>query len=148
MASMTVIGLDELIPDFAALAELPDSVIDDMLLAKADVIEKAQQNAARTMLGGAYYTGTTAGSIKRGKSKKTADGRVIEIKPEGSRSDNVRKGYKKSTRRNAEVAFINEFGKKGQPARPFIDKANNAAGDEATAKAEKIYHAFVDSKNL
>jgi len=148
MASISVIGLDDLIPDMAALAALPDSVIDNMLSAKADVVEKRQRETIKTMLSGRHSKGVTAGSLKRGNIKRTANGRVVEIKPEGSRSDNVRIGYKKNTRRNAEVLFVNEYGKRGQPARPAISTANNAAQAEATAKAEKVYNAFVDSKNL
>ena len=148
MGRLTTIGLDEIIPDWQALAELPDKVIDDMLTAKADVIEKAQKQSADKMLSGKYATGKTGLSIKRTKSKRTADGRAIFIEPHGGRSDNVRKGYRKSHRLNATVAFVNEFGKRGQPARPFTLAANTAAGDEATAKAEKVYNAYVDSKNL
>lgn len=56
--------------------------------------------------------------------------------------------------RNAEVAFINEFGKsgkhgkKGQPARPFIRTANEAAEERATEAEEKVYNDFLNGKNL
>lgn len=50
--------------------------------------------------------------------------------------------------RNAEVAFINEFGKHGQPARPFIKTANEEAADTAVEAAAKVYDKYLKSKNL
>jgi len=156
---ITTIGLDEFISDLAALAEIPDSVIDGMLNAKADVIEPAQKAQAKAM--GVQKTGMTINSIKRTKSVRNKDGRSLEIYPQGNNS----KG-----RRNAEVAFMNEYGTKGirglkkprfvkalgkkvtklgrMPARPFIDKANKGAGQNATDSAAKVLDAFISSKNL
>lgn len=137
MGSAATIGLDDLISDFAALAELPDSVIDAMLTAEADVIEPEQHRTAKGM--GVYRTGVTEGSIKRTKIKSGKGGRYLSIYPQGKNSDG---------NPNAEVGFLNEFGKKGQPARPFIDTANKNKTDQAVGEAEKVYNAFVDSKNL
>lgn len=118
MGSFKINGLDSLINDLSALAALPDSVAEDMLNAGADIIEAEQHKTAKSM--GVYDTGVTEGSIKKTKVKKTATGKSIDIFPQGVNSDG---------NRNAEVAFINEFGKsgkhgkKGQPARPFIRTA-------------------------
>ena len=43
MGRLTVNGLDALADDFAALARLPDSVIDGILDAEAEVIAAAQR---------------------------------------------------------------------------------------------------------
>ncbi|MCH5352952.1 MAG: hypothetical protein J1E06_05765 [Acutalibacter sp.] len=137
MAHFEVSGIDALSDDLAALAALPESVLDDILNAEADVIEAEQRKTAREM--GIYDTGITAGSIKKGKSKKSADGKSITVMPTGTN---------KRGDRNAEVAFFNEYGKKGQPARPFIRTANERAGDRAVEAGEKVYHAYLDSKNL
>lgn len=137
MGSASTIGLDDLIRDYAALAELPDSVIDAMLTAEADVIEPEQHRTAKSM--GVYKTGVTEGSIKRTKIKGKKDGRHLSIYPQGTNADG---------NPNAEVAFVNEFGKKGQPARPFIDTANKNKADQAVDGAAKVYNAFVDSKKL
>lgn len=139
MASITTIGIDDLIDDLASLASLPDSVIDEMLTAQADIIEPEQRRTMQTMWAGPYRTGTTAGAVKRTKIKSGKDGRHLSIYPHGTNSDG---------NRNAEVAFINEFGKKNQPARPAIDTANKNKAEQAHGGAEKVYNAFVDSKNL
>lgn len=140
MGKMSVSGIDALTRDLADLAKLPDSVLSAMLEAEADVIVPAQQKAAREMLGGkGYGTGATAASIKKGKTKRERDGMTITVAPQGTN--------KRGTR-NAEVAFINEYGKKGQPARPFIRTANERAEKEAVEAGEKVYHAYLDGKNL
>lgn len=139
MGTVATIGLDYLIEDFAALAALPDSVIDEMLTAQADIIEPEQRRTMQTMWAGPYRTGTTAGAVKRTKIKSGKDGRHLSIYPHGTNSDG---------NRNAEVAFINEFGKKNQPARPAIDKANQSKAEQALGGAAKVYNDFVDSKNL
>lgn len=139
MARFEVNGLDALSDDLASLASLPDSVIEEMLNAEADIIEEAQRQTAREMLVGEYATGTTAASIKKGKVKKTARGKSITVSPQGSN--------KRGTR-NAEVLFINEYGKKGQPARPAVRTANERAEKEAVEAGEKVLNDFLDSKNL
>jgi HK97 gp10 family phage protein len=144
MGSISTIGLDGLISDMERLAVLPDSVLDDMLNAGADVLEKAQERSAQTMLGGPYSKGVTAKAIKRTKSKKAKNGRSLEIYPQGSRTG----PRSKKSRRNAEVAFVNEFGKRGQPARPFIKAANDAATSEVTEAVGGAMNAFLDKLNL
>lgn len=139
MGSISVFGLDELLGDLDSLAKLPDSVTDGMLEAEADVIAAAQQAQAAETWTGDYATGTTARSIKKGKVKKTGLGKSITVAPTGTN--------KRGTR-NAEVAFINEYGKKGQPGQPAIRTANEQKEKEAVEAGEKVYHAYLDGKNL
>ena len=139
MAQFSVGGLDGLIGDFESLANLPDSVTDDMLDAEADVIVEAQRRAMNRMQRGPYSTGTTARSIKKGKAKKGKSGKYITVAPRGKN----RKGE-----RNAAVAFINEYGKRGQPARPAIRTANAEAEGAAVAAAEKVLDKHLDKLRL
>ena len=139
MARFEVNGIAGLCNDFAALAALPDSVTDEILEAEADVIVEAQQKTMLRMLKGPYSTGDTARSIRKGKVKKNKRGKYISISPQGKN----RRGE-----RHAAVAFINEYGKRGQPARPAIRTANAEAESAATEAGEKVYHAYLDSKKL
>lgn len=141
MGNISTIGLDDLITDLSALAELPDSVIDAMLTAQADIIEPEQKRVMKTMWAGKYQTGKTAASVKRTKIKGGRDGRNLSIYPQGTNSDG---------NRNAEVAFVNEFGAHGgkQPARPAIETAIKNKAEQTFDAAEKEYNAFVDSRNL
>lgn len=142
MANLSTSGLEELVGGFDAIAELPDEVVLEMLVAEAEVIAPAQEAEARAMLSGEYSTGETAQSISYDKKlKKTADGRAIYVYPKGTR----RHGNK---RRAAEVAFVDEFGKQGQPARPFIQTANEKVADRAIDAAARVYDDFLKSKNF
>lgn len=142
MARFEVDGLDALTTDLADLAKLPDSVVDGMLNAEADVLVAEQRKTAEQMLRGrGYETGATARSIKKGKIKKSGNDRTLYITPTGTNARGVR---------NAEVAFLNEYGVKSKniPARPFIRTANEQAGDRAVEASEKVLNAYLDSKNL
>ena len=66
---------------------------------------------------------------------------ISYVYPKGTR----RHGNK---RRAAEVAFVDEFGKRGQPARPFIQTANEKAADRAIDAAARVYDDFLKSKNF
>lgn len=140
MAEINTSGLEELIGDFSAIAEIPDSVLLDMLVAEAEVIAPAQAQEAKAM--GVHDTGTTAQSITYDKKlKETKDGKAIYVYPKGTRRDG-------NSRRVAEVAFVNEFGKEGQPGRPFINTANEKKADAAVDAAAAVYDRFLKSKNL
>lgn len=138
MAMLSVNGLDELSMDMDAFSELPDSVMENMLLAEAEVIEKAQKRVGKAY--GVHRTGVTLESITHSRMKVTRyGGRAIHVYPGARNSDG---------NRNAEIAFINEYGKRGQPARPFIRDANEESADEAVAKAETVFNDWMKKCNL
>lgn len=140
MAYVSTNGLDELLSDLGSIAEIPDSVILDMLVAEAEVVAPAQAAEARAM--GVYDTGKTAESITYDRKLKTSgSGKSISVYPKGTRSDGNRRSA-------AEVAFVNEFGTSSQPARPFINTANEKSADAAVEAAAGVYDRFLQSKNL
>ena len=139
MAKMEVNGFEALMGDFMALASMPDSVANGILEAEADVVVEAQRKTLAGMWKGPYSTGDTARAVKKTKVRKNSGGKYITVYPQGRN----RKGE-----RNAAVAFINEYGKRGQPGRPAIRTANEAAADKAVEAGEKVYNSFLDSKKL
>lgn len=139
MGRLIVSGLDDLISDLGELASLPDAVTDGILEAQADVILAAQQEEAAKMWVGPYRTGETAKSLKKGKVKKDGLDKSISISPQGTNTRGDR---------NAEVAFVNEYGKRGQPARPALRTAIERKEKDAVEAGEKVYHDYLDSKNL
>lgn len=140
MANLSTSGLEELLDDLEAIAEIPDETLLEMLTAEAEIIAEAQAAEAKAM--GVYDTGKTAQSVTYDKKlKETSDGKCIYVYPKGSRSDG-------NKRRVAEVAFVNEFGTGEQPARPFIKTANEKKGAEAVDAAALVLDKFHKSKNL
>ncbi|MDE6880185.1 MAG: hypothetical protein K2P20_02380 [Oscillospiraceae bacterium] len=144
MGSLKTDGIDSLSLDLSELAYLPDRVVADMLQAEADVILSAQRSEIESRWKGPYSLGISAKSIRKGSVKKGKDGYSISIYPQGSR----KRG--KKTVRNAEIAFINEYGapKRNIRARPALKSAIARKEDEAAAAGKKVYQAYLDSKNL
>lgn len=140
MANVSISGLDELFDDLAEIIELPDEVALAMLTAEAEVIAEAQ--AAEAVAMGVFDSGITAGSITHGKKITQRDGeRCLYVYPNGTRRDG-------NSRRIAEVAYVNEYGKHNQPARPFIQSANEKSADAAVDAAARVYDGYLKSKNL
>lgn len=144
MGSLKSDGIDSLSLDLSELAYLPDRVVADMLQAEADVILSAQRSEIESRWKGPYSLGISAKSIRKGRVKKGKEGASISIYPQGSR----KRG--KKTVRNAEIAFIIEYGapKRNIRARPALKSAIEKTEDEAAAAGEKVYMAYLDSKNL
>ncbi len=144
MARIEVSGLDSLMTDLNALISMPDSVAEGILNAEADVIVADQRSEIASRWRGPYSMGISAKSVKKGKVKKTNDGHAVHVYPQGSR-----KRGKRSVR-NAEIAFINEYGARERKIvpRPAIAAANAKAEKPAAEAGEQVFNAYLDSKNL
>lgn len=138
MAEFDVSGLDDLMLSLQDVADLPETVQDAMLDAQSDVVLQAQQSAAQAIAD----TGQTARSLRKSKPRTRKGVRSISITFAGSR----KRGD--TTTRNAEIAFVNEYGKKGVPARNFIRKANEQSAAASTQAAASVYDQYLQSKGL
>ncbi len=146
MATLSVSGLDDLLLSLEEVAALPAEVQDEMLLAAAEIVAGEQKETARDM--GVEDTGDMIKSIQAGKIKVKDGVRHLYIYPQGTRvrgSDG--KGRPKRIR-NAAIAFINEYGTRKQPARPFVRTANEKAAGPAAEVQAGIYDKFLKSKGL
>lgn len=140
MAQLTINGLDSLMDDLEAVAELPDSVASEMLNKQADVVVKAQKSQISSI--GLVDTGMLKRSIRKSDSiKKTGSSRSMEVYPDGTRPNGVR---------NAEVGFIHEYGAKNKhiPAKKWMQQANESCAEKAAEAAREVYDEFLKSKNL
>ena len=142
MAELASHGLDELMLSLEEIAEIPVDVQDEMLLAQAEITAEAQRQAARTY--NVQDTGLMINSIKPGELKWVEGVRTIYITSSGTRIRG--KNHKKI--RNAEIAFLNEYGTRHQKARPFIQKGNEMSAKAATTAAMEVYDRFLQSKDL
>ena len=140
MAEFGVTWLDGLMLSMEKIAQLPDEVVDEILNAQADVTVEAQKAAAKALR--VEDTGLVLRSIKKGRVKVKKGRRVLYITPTGSR----KRGRKRV--RNAEIAFVNEFGKRGQKARPFVRTGNESSARRATEAGMEVYDRWLKSNNL
>lgn len=145
VTTKTVIG-SKSTGGFSAYAdEIPVDIQDKMLNAEADVIQPKILENADKLLRGKYFTGTTRDSLSRKKPENWKNGeRQIALVFKGVRQN--KNGI--NTRRNAEVAFINEYGSRNKPARPFIQKSIDESEKEAFDKAEGIFRKWQTDKDM
>lgn len=153
MPILSTNGLDALMLSMKDLADLPDDVLDEMVNAGADVIVEAQRETARTMTAGPWSGSGgqhLADSITKGKAKKKGDGKVITVYPRGTRNRTYREAGrgKTYTESNSTIAFINEYGAHGTPARQFIRTANEKKASDAVAAEEAVFEKFLESKGF
>ena len=141
MAEFKAVGLDELALSLQEIAEIPEDIQDEMLRTQGNIVAQAQRESAQRY--GIQRTGILIRSIKPGKVKLDKHGsRVLYVTPVGSRV----RGGKKTT--NAEIAFLNEYGTRGQRARPFMRDANERSAEAATQAAADIYYRWQESRGL
>lgn len=135
MARFNVQGMDGLETMFNNIREIPYWVLEEMLDKQADVVVAAQKRAADAMLEGPYNKRAVRAAIKKGKTKRRKDGLVKYVTFNGSQHGS----------RLTEIAFINEYGKKGQSARPFVKVANEGAAGESQIAAEKVFDDWIET---
>lgn len=147
MAEFRAVGLDELSLSLQEIAEIPEDIQDEMLQAQGNIVARAQRESAKRY--GLYDVESSkhmADSIKAGKVKLDKHGnRVLYVSPAGSRTRG------KTKTRNAEIAFVNEYGAdktRHITARPFTRDANERSAEAATQAAADIYYRWQDSRGL
>ncbi len=134
MATLELHGFDDLNEAFNRIADIPVSVTSDALSAMGKVAaDKIKSTGESVGVRDRESNVHILDKIKLNEPEITEDGGYANITFTGSR----RRG-RKSTR-NAEIAFVNEYGKEGQQARPFMGTAMTKHEDEIAAPGvEKI----------
>lgn len=145
MAEFNASGLDSFMLSLQQIAEIPEEVQDEMLNAGADVLVLAQREKVKAY--GIYdlnnlETRHVADSISKGKPKTHKGMRVIYVSPKGNR----KRG--KTVTRNAEILFVNEFGKRAQKARPAIHDATEESADRVAQAEFRVWDQHLKEQNL
>lgn len=140
MANFSVTGLSELYEATSKAREIPRDVTENILTKMGRVLESWVEK--RALARHIWDTGETVRAINLGKAKVSRDGGSITVSFRGSRTRG------KTTTRNAEIAFINEFGKKGQDARPFVKEAKEQSETEADAAGQTALNEWLDRIGL
>lgn len=138
MLDFDAVGLAALRRDLLAAGNIPTNIQKNMVDEQAKVVEKAIVYEAGTMLQGPYYEGAVARSVSRKKPTVSKKGASEIITFKGEQHGN----------RLGEIAFVNEFGKKSQPARPFIKTAIKDAENPAAEAAREVLDQYLKNKNL
>ena len=141
MATLELTGFDDLEDAFRRISEIPFDVTAEALDAMAAVAADAIRSTGESMgVRDPESDVHILDRVKPRKPKKTTEGGYEMISFTGTR----RRGN--TTTRNAEIAFVNEYGKKGQPARPFIGTAMNRNADKIQDQAEKVIGDWIENE--
>ncbi|MEE1273286.1 MAG: hypothetical protein UHI81_02170 [Olegusella sp.] len=133
MARVSLEGFSDVDAMFAKLGDVPWDVTRQALDQMAEAGEDAVRRTGRSMGVRDPESGVhILDKVPHTKPKQTDGGGYCEVTFSGSR----RRGN--TTTRNSEIAFINEYGKEGQPARPFIRQAGEQYGDQISEPGEKV----------
>ena len=141
MATLEIQGMDELNAALARIGTLPADVKNRALNQMADVAMTAIKRSGESL--GVRDPDSDVhilDKITTAKPKLSESGGSQDITFSGSR----RRGSKST--RNAEIAFINEYGKRGQSQRPFIGKAMNESEEKIAAAGGEVLGAWIENE--
>jgi hypothetical protein len=133
MAQIRLDGLDAVDAMFKDIGEIPFDVTAEALDAMANVAEKKVRASGEAMgVRDPESSVHILDKITHTRPKKTDSGGYADVTFSGTRTRG------RTRTRNAEIAFINEYGKRNQPARAFIRTAAETGGDQIAEPGEKI----------
>lgn len=139
MAKIELQGLDELNRAYGKIAEIPWDVTSEALNRMAAAAEAQVKRSGEAMgVRDAQSSVHILDKITHTKPKKTGDGGYSDVTFSGTRTRG------RTRTRNAEIAFVNEYGRRGQAARPFIRQAAEQGADQIAAPGEKILGEWME----
>lgn len=141
MARLELDGFDGLNDALRRISEIPWETTAEALSRMAAVAEeKIRRSGSAMNVRDPDSAVHILDKVKAKKPRKTDGGGYADITFDGSRQRG------KTRTRNAEIAFINEYGKRGQPARPFIAAAMTQGEDAIAAPGEKILGDWIEKE--
>jgi hypothetical protein len=141
MGKIACTGSDKLNEAFARIQDIPFAVTEEALNAMADVAVREIRDTGESM--GVRDENSNVHILDHlitKKAKKTDDGGRKKISFDGTRHRG------NTDTRNAEIAFVNEYGKRGQPARPFMRTALSQNADLISEPGEKIIGDWIENE--
>ena len=141
MANLTFYGTSELTDAFNRIHNIPWPVTEEALDGMAQIAATEIKNTGEYM--GVRDENSDVhilDHITTKKAKQTDDGGYEKITFDGTRQRG------KTTTRNAEIAFVNEYGKRGQDARPFMKTALTQNEAMISAPGEKIIGDWIENE--
>lgn len=130
MARFDTSGLDSVLAKLQQMGELTGTVAQEMLTAGAEIVKNEWRESAERH--GHRDTGNMIDSIGYPKRVQNAnDVLYVDIYPQGKDAKGVR---------NAEKAFILNYGTSKKPASHWIDDADGRSGPLVAAEFERIFN--------
>ena len=141
MPSLEVYGFEDLDDAFRRIEDIPWTVTEQALNGMAEEAAEKIKSVGEAMgVRDPQSEVHILDKISKRPAKQTKSGGYQDITFSGSR----RRGN--SSTRNAEIAFVNEYGKRSQRARPFIGTAMNRYENQISAPAEEVVGDWIEKE--
>lgn len=133
MVELNFEGLDELMTAFENVSKVPDDVLFKALTEMQDIAASEMKTSGeRYKVRDPESDVHILDTIKKNKPKRVEDGGKASISFSGSRQ----RGNKRVS--NGYIAFVQEYGKRNQQARPFVSEAINRNSERIVRVGAKI----------
>ena len=136
-------GMDELLDAFFAMQNVPEEIIQEMLLEGGSVLRDEIEKTGRKMnIYDLESKEHILDHIELGRPDDSSSlGRKISVKFTGSRKNTGGK----SSRLNSTIAFFNEFGGRSQLPRPFVRVAIETNSDKIADATGKPFYNWLEN---
>lgn len=133
---------DELMAKLSRLGEKTDKICEKALKVGAEIVEKAVASNLSDVIGKDLKTD----SRSTGELQKALGITPVSVDKNGNY--NIKIGFdepRSDGESNAKIANIIEYGKVGQPAKPFLKPAKTASQKKAVAKIAEVLESEMNS---
>lgn len=139
MARLTGSGIDELNEAFEKAGNIPQQTITEMLKAMGTEVQRAIKSSAGRH---SVPFGPMLASLYSKKPKLNHDGGNVITTFRGGRTRG------RTYTREAEIAFITNYGKRGEPARQFVTDVTESPDPSIAAAGEKVLDTYLEKVGL
>ena len=141
MATMKAKLPDELVAKLTRLGNKTDEVCEKALKAGAEIVEEAVASNLSAVIGsGTKYDSRSTGELQEALG-------VSPVKIDDKGNCNIKIGFSEPRSgggSNAMIANVLEYGKHGQPPKPFLKPAKNASRKPALTKIAEVLEEEMD----
>ena len=141
MARVDVKMPDEFLERMSRLGSNFDSIAETVLEAGGEVVlEKTKRNLASVIGSGTKYDSRSTGELESSLG-------LTGVKMDRNGNFNIKVGFSEPRRdggSNAQLANIIEYGKSGQPAKPFLKPAKSASKKQCIEAMKQAFETEVE----
>lgn len=136
MAKLNVTGMEQAIRSLEQMGESADQAAERMLAAGAEVVRWEWQKAIKQE--DLIDTGAMFGSVRPTKIREKDGAKMADVYPQGTDENGTR---------NAEKAFVANYGRRHQQATHFAEHADEAAEAPAQTAMMAVWDGFIGENN-
>lgn len=141
MARVDVKMPDEFLERMSRLGSNFDSIAETVLEVGGEVVlEKTKSNLASVIGSGTKYNSRSTGELESSLG-------LTGVKMDRNGNFNIKVGFSEPRRdggSNAQLANIIEYGKSGQPAKPFLEPAKSASKKQCIEAMKQAFETEVE----